>query len=167
MLYARKRRGGEGDETVCAHTQKCTHRMYTTTTHCALQSVSKAGRSGGRRNDAFPVMKAESLYRTEQLDYANIMPLFSSNGHRYFVKRFNCPSFSFAWLYLPERGIRSSVLFVRPLVASFFRSSAQFAGEDVETSRTFSTETLCRPASLGRQSEKSHSYKNHVAVLIS
>lgn len=134
MFLAEKGRERERGETIHtqARTQKCT------STHPECAAVIFKSRPAGRRNDAFPAMKAETLYREEQLDYA-------------IITRFDCPKLVFLFREALFTGTwHGSSVRICPSVRSYHRfvlSSSIFAGEDVETSRTFSAETLCRPAS--------------------
>lgn len=134
------------------HTYTHTRMQKCISTHPECAAVIFKSRPAGRRNDAFPAMKAETLYREEQLDYAIITRILRAVFVRTDVDTLlrgsivRNPSFSFAWLYLRERDMDHPFASVRSY-HRFVLSSSIFAGEDVETSRTFSAETLCRPAS--------------------
>lgn len=128
MFHAREKEEGKWNR-LCTHAE-----MYAPNVSC-----SRFQKPAGRRNDAFPAMKAESLYRTAGL----------REYHAAVFVRTDIDILQQLSVFIYEN---AASVRIRPFcsfalfVASFF--PVEFRGEDVETSRTFSAEALCRPASF-------------------
>lgn len=134
-----------GESRPCMRIETCTP-YAPQHTPCASRLFSKALRSGWPQkwwqNEAFPAVKAETSFgRKGRVTRILLRACFRLHGRRYFVTWPNCQksglSLSLFLMALFTRTRQPIRLFVCPLVASFF--PVQFAGEDVETSRAFST----------------------------